>query len=107
MATLATQSISLAGLTPAPVAAAAGGDTFVNNGRETLFVKNASAGAITVTVASPTKCDQGGTHNISVVVGAGAEAHIGPFSITRFGVNPTITYSAVTSLTVAVLAAPA
>lgn len=107
MATLATQNVTLTGAVITPVAAAAGGDTFVNNGRETLMVVNGSAGSIDVTIASPTKCDQGGTHNITVSVAAGATKHIGPFHPVRFGVNPAITYTAVTSVTVAVISAPA
>lgn len=92
------------------VAAAAGGDTFKNNGQTLLVVKNGGAGAVAVTVTaqntSPdtrtygavTKANGGGS------VAAGAVDVFGPFPSAAFN-NSTgqvaVTYDQVTSVTVA------
>lgn len=102
MAELAVVNTSLTGATPAYVAASAGGDTFDNSGKEVLRVKNASAAAITVTVDSVAKCSQGFDHDAGGSVPAGGERLFGPFPVGRFGLSPSITYTAVTSVTVAV-----
>lgn len=104
MANLATQAVSPGGTVINYVAASAGGDTCEASGDVELRVKAGATGA-TVTVASPTPCNQGGTHNLSVVVAANAEVAIGPLPPQRFA-NPTtglvnITYSQVTTITVA------
>ncbi len=85
MAALVVASITLAGVAPALVAAAAGGDTFANDGDTYLHVKNAGAGACNVTVDSVALCSQGFDHNVAVNVPAGAERIIGPFAPARFG----------------------
>lgn len=92
------------------VAAAVGGDAFQNTGREVLYVKNGGVGSINVTVDSPGTCSLGVTahanHDAVVAVAAGAERVIGPFPTRRFNDsngNAQITYSGVTSVTVAVL----
>ncbi len=84
MAALTVNQISLAGLVdPTPEAAAALGDTFVNNGRTYLRVTNAAVSDITVTVDSLVACDQGTDHDIEVVVNNQTKL-IGPFSMNRF-----------------------
>jgi hypothetical protein len=107
MADLATQKVILPSLTPALVAAAGGGDT-AECGEDTfLVVKNASGGAITVTVeAYPDTSDWGtAIPNLTVSVPATTgERWIGPLSPRLFA-NPTtgraaVSYSGVTSLTV-------
>lgn len=107
MANLAAQPASQAGTVVAYAAAAAGGDTFAPGEDAELRVKNASAGPITVTVASQSPCSQGVVHNLIVVVAAGAEVAIGPFPASRFASPATglvaVTYSGVTTLTVAVV----
>ncbi len=103
MATLAISKSSLTGATPSFAAATAGGDTFANDGNAFLVVKNGDGSPHTVTVAAVTPCDFGTLHNAAVAVGAGAETTIGPFSVARFGRSPAITYSAVTSVTIAVV----
>jgi len=92
------------------VAAAGGGDSFSNTGKELFYVKNASGGAITVTFDSPATCSFAGAalaaHDNSVSVGAAEERLIGPFPAVRFNdgsSNVIVTYSGVTSLTVAVI----
>lgn len=102
MALLTVQQIDLDGLTPAFVAAAAGGDTFANNGRSYVHVKNGGAGAITVTVDSVSNCNQGFDHNAGGSVAAGAEGLFGPFPSARFNTagEVSVTYSGVTTVTV-------
>ena len=109
MATLTVQEISLTGLTISFAAAAGGGDQFANSGKEFLYVKNGGGGSINVTVDSQTLCDQGNDHDAVVAVGAGSEECIGPFNKGRFddsSENVQITYSGVTSVTVAVVRLP-
>ncbi len=106
MATLTVQTIVLAAITPTYAAAAAGGDAFANNGKTFFHVKNGGAGSINVTVNSQVNCDQGFDHDQVVAVANGAEKMIGPFPTNRFNDTSSpplvqITYSAVTSVTVA------
>lgn len=106
MAVLAVQDVTPAGLAPTYVAASAGGDEFSNNGRVVLHVKNGGAAEITVTVISAKTCNQGFQHNITVAVAAGSDKMIGPFAPERFNNDAgrvAVTYSAVTSVTVAAL----
>ncbi|RJX18505.1 MAG: hypothetical protein C4570_06400 [Ammonifex sp.] len=106
MAQLTVQNIALAGLTPSYAAAAAGGDNFTNDGRAFLHVKNGSASSINVTVDSAVPCNQGFDHDITVAVAAGADKMIGPFDPERFNDSTgkvNVTYSAVTTVTVAAL----
>lgn len=112
MATLTAQEIVEAGLEASYDAATGGGDDFVNNGKEFIHVKNGSGGDITVTVtAQRTITNKAGfgpmtKSDSAVVVTAGEERFIGPFPISAFN-NSTgkavITYSGVTSLTIAIL----
>lgn len=107
MAELAVQSMSTSGLEVAFAAADVAGDTFKNDGKIFIRVKNDDVSDKTVTIDSPIQCNQGGTHNIDVIVTAGEQRDVGPFLRNRFN-NDTgrvsITYSAVTSLTVAAIA---
>jgi len=109
MAVLTVQhTTGTSGLVPTFSAAAGGGDSFVNAGGAVLQVKNGDASSHTVTVACQTACNLGGTsvHNIVVPVAAGATAMIGPFpfNYNDAGGSVQVTYSAVTSVTVAVTA---
>lgn len=107
MAELTVQVIAQAGLNPSYGAAAAGGDTFENDGKTYLHVKNGGAGSITVTVDADKNCDQGFDHNASVAVPAGGERIIGPFPLHQYPAKPSVTYSGVTSVTVAAVRLPA
>lgn len=104
MAQLTPQIVTLTGTVLTFGAATAGaGDTIINNdGRCVLRVKNGSGGSINVTADSTKACDQGFDHDVVVAVAAGAEAVIGPFPVARFGRTVALTYSAVTTVTVAV-----
>lgn len=109
MAVLTVQRTALTGLAPVFSGAAVGGDSFVNSGRAYLHVKNGSAAAITVTVNSQTACNYGFDHDAVVNVAAGAETIIGPFAQSRFSDASglvQVTYSAVTTVTVAVVEVP-
>lgn len=106
MALLATQSIVRAGLAPSYAAAAGGGDTFTPGTDTFLHVKNASGGAITVTIVTPRTDAYGNAiadNAISVPATTG-ERMIGPFPYEAYA-DPTtglanITYSGTTSLTI-------
>lgn len=106
MAELIVQSISQSGINPTFVAASAGGDTFKNNGKTSLHVKNGSASAITVTVDSIEQCSQGFNHDLTVSIPASEERIIGTFDMRRFnGANSqvSVSYSASATVTVAAI----
>lgn len=108
MAVLAVQTITRAGLAPAYSAAAAAGDKFTPSDRTVLHVKNGSAGALTVTVVTPKQTSYGADiADVAVSVPAGGERLVGPFAYEHFADTDDgladITYSGVTSLTVAAL----
>lgn len=104
MATLTVQEIVKTGLNPTLAAAAGGGDDFANDGRTWFRCKNDGGSPITLTVNSITACDQGSDHDLVISVTNAQERWVGPFTGSRF--NDTngrvgVTYSAVTSVTVA------
>lgn len=101
MAVLAVQAAQLAGLAVAFAAADAAGDSFENDGRTVVRVKNASAAPVNVTVDSKTPCSHGFDHDQVVAVPAGAERDIGPLPRERFGSPATVAYSAAAGVTVA------
>ena len=101
MAVIAIQTIDLDG-EGADYAAAVGPDTFTNDGRTFLHVKNTNAATRDVTIDSTKLCDQGFDHNQVVTIPATTgDMMIGPFPTARFGTTVTVTYSAVTGVTVA------
>lgn len=104
MANIVVQQISKSGIAPSFVAAAAGGDTPANDGQTLVHVKNGGASSVNVTINSVEKCNHGFDHDVIVAVPAGSERIIGPFEPKRFNNENgrlNITYSAVTSVTVA------
>ncbi len=106
MALLSEQTPSQAGTDITFAAAAAGGDTFRPGDTTSFRAKNASTAAKTLTFNSIRPCDQGADHDLVVSVPAGGERDIGPFPAARFagpGGLVSVTYSAVDSLTVAVV----
>lgn len=105
MATLSPQSVVSTGLNPSYAAATGGGDAIPADGRTFLHVKNGDSSSHTVTIASVAVARAGlAVANLAVAVPAGAERMI---AIDPTGyADPTtglaaITYSAVTSVTVA------
>lgn len=113
MALLTRNRILEAGLTPVFVAAAAGGDQVDNaDGKTFLHVKNGGGAGITVTItaqsvtAEDPKLGTVTKANIVKSIAAAGEAIIGPFKKQAFnnGSNQiAITYSGVTSVTVAAM----
>jgi hypothetical protein len=112
MAALTPIAIAPTGLAPAYVAAAAGGDTIKvdNLQRHFLVVKNASGASINVTIAAQrTSIVVPGAGTLTVpnlviaVPATTGERWIGPFSDAYIDAasNVAVTYSAVTSVTVA------
>lgn len=104
MALLATQQIQITGPAITLTAAAGGGDTVSPSDRTFLWVKNASGSPITVTVVTPGTFKGQALADVAVSVPATTgERLIGPLDgslVDTTGVVP-ITYSGVTSLTVA------
>tara|TARA_R100001244_G_scaffold131929_1_gene106289 strand:- start:1560 stop:1919 length:360 start_codon:yes stop_codon:yes gene_type:complete len=113
MATITAQAITESGKNDVSYSsAAAEGDAFENTGNQILHIKNGSGESITVTiVAETTSVDipQYGTltkANQTIAVGASGDAFIGTFPQSPFNDEDAlvqITYSGVTSLTLAVL----
>lgn len=105
MAALAPQKSSASGLVVTYAAAGGSGDTFPYSKRRALRVKNASGGSINVTIVAQRACEQGVLHDKVVAVGAGVEKNIGPITdhFKDDGGVVHVTYSAVTTVTVAVV----
>lgn len=106
MATLTVQDLKRTGLAPTYAAASAGGDKFAPSKDTFLHVKNGSAGALTVTVVTPNSLiPDVAIADVAVSVPAAGERMIGPFPYEHFANSADglcdITYSGVTSLTVA------
>lgn len=107
MATLTVESMDVTGnVNPTFVAAAGGGDDFANDGSLTFFiVKNGGGAGITVTFNDTGSAAPAGAKSfdadVDVSVGASQDAYIGPFPVSRFGSSVGVTYSGVTSVTVA------
>lgn len=86
-------------------AASGGGDTYAWSPGTFLHVKNGSVADKTVTVAGQTPCSQGFLHNVDHVVPASGELFIEPQDGSYADGSELIhlTYSAVTSVTLAAL----
>ena len=108
MATLTTQVVTRAGTVITPVAATGGGDAMSCGSANYLRVVNGGGGSITVTLAIPagaTGYANAAYTSTAVVVANGVTKDIGPI-IAPLYQDPTtglctITYSGVTSVTVA------
>ena len=105
MADISAQTVDRTGLNPTFSNCAGGGDKFVNTGPEFLYVKNGDVASKTVTIAIQSQPDGQTVTPKSVVIPAGEFRIIGPFpsmyNDAQSKVN--LTYSAVTSLQLAVL----
>jgi hypothetical protein len=109
MALLSTQEVTAAGTAVTFAAAASGGDTFAPGNGCHLRIKNGDSAPHTATVTSVVPCSQGFHHDIVITVAAGAEEEAGPFDSGRYADgagHAAIAYSAVTSVTVAVVHLP-
>jgi hypothetical protein len=103
MATLTVTSITTAGVSPAGVAAAGGGDSFPNTGGELLLITNAGGGDITLTAATSMTVEGLAVADLAVVIPAGQARALGPFPRYLYGTSVALTYSGVTSVSVKVL----
>lgn len=107
MALLTTQQMSSAGGAITLVAAAAGGDTAdISNGRTFMWVKNGGGSSITVTLATLGTIDGDlAVTDRTVTVANAAEKLIGPLNPAVYGGVVAVTYSGVTTVTVAAVSA--
>jgi hypothetical protein len=107
MAALSTQAINRSGHTPTYASAAGGGDTFTPGERVFVHVKNGDASPHSVTLVTQDSVDGLALADVTVAVAAGSEEMIGPLPARHFADPDTglgsITYTAVTSVTIAVL----
>lgn len=109
MATLTTQDVTRAGITPTYAAASAGGDSFTPGNDVWLHVKNTNAASRTVTVDTPrtviADVDMG--NPVVTVPATTGDKMMGPFPVSIFAQTndglADITYSADAGVTVAVL----
>ena len=110
MALIPTQTISQGGLQPSLQAASSGGDTYQPSSSTFLQIKNGSGSQITVTVVTTATAYGQPISNIALAVPAGAEVFAGPFDpgeVQQPGSTlANLTYSAVTSLTIAAISCP-
>lgn len=83
MATLTIQDTTSNGVAPS-YAAIAATDQFQNTGHTYIHIKTGAAGNTNVTIGSQVACDQGTTHNTTVVLAVNSEKMVGPFPTNRF-----------------------
>jgi len=105
MAYLAAQQIAVTGTAPVYGAAAAGGDTAAPDDRTFLHVKNASAGALTVTLVVPGTTFAQANPDVAISVPASGDRLIAiPSAATDLATGLVgFTYSGVSSLSVALV----
>ena len=105
MATLTVQEITSVGLEASYDSASGGGDDFPNTGREFIHIKNDSGGDITLTVETTITVESLAVTDRTVVITAGEERFVGPFLPKYYndGNSVNLSYSGVTSLTLAIL----
>ena len=109
MALLTATTASLLGTTVTYAAASAGGDTMAFSANTELRIKNASGGSITATLAVPGNTEFGQAQPaVAIAVAAGAEKAIAlrPGLVNNGTGVISVTYSAVTSVTVALVTVP-
>ena len=69
------------------------GNSFVNTGREFVYIKNsAGASALLVTIANPTECTHGFDHDVISNVVAASGVMLGPFPTEWYGATVYIDY---------------
>lgn len=103
MATIAEQAIGRPGAQVTFSSAAGGGDDFANTGSQFLLIKNDDASTKTVTVVTTQVVDGNAVSDLAVAVPAGQVVAVGPFFVSVYGTSVSMTYSDVTSLSVAVM----
>ena len=108
MATLTAQSIVQTGLEATYASAAGGGDEFANNDgkKKIIHIKNGDASDMTLTIVTQNSVGGLAVADQTVVVTGTEERFVGPFNTGYFNDgdgNVQLTYSAVTSVTIAIL----
>ncbi len=105
MATLTLNVVARGGVTVSLVAAAGGGDEFVNTGQEFFMITNGGGGSINVTITTPNSVDGNAIADVVIAVGNGVTMFIGPFPKGTYNDSANkvqIAYSGVTTVTVGV-----
>ena len=87
MALLTVQKISQSGVVPAYAAASAETDSFVNDGKTILFVKNNGEDPVSAQMLAQAQCNFGHLHDLIFTVSAGATSVFGVFETQRFNTN--------------------
>ena len=103
MAVLTPQAVGIPSILPTFAAASAGGDSFVQANDQVLVVKNGGGSPINVTIVVPGNDDFGTARPDVVVAVANATERYIPTSHLLYNDgtgNVSVTYSAVTSVTV-------
>jgi hypothetical protein len=92
-------------------AAAGGGDTYTNSGKERVHVRNGGGSPITATLVRTAACNQGVVHagggvqaSDQFVIGAGSDKVLPAVDPNIYGGVVGITYTGVTTVTVGVIA---
>jgi hypothetical protein len=110
VAVLTAQNIARSGLSESFAAATVSGDTFVNDERTFLHIKNTNAATRDVTVTPSRLVDGRAASPLVVTVAAlTGDVLIGPFPAADYNNTDnvvSITYSAVTNLTIALVRLP-
>jgi hypothetical protein len=100
---LTITDISRAGAAYSPAAANADGHTLANTSSEFVIVTNADSGAHTITAAITQTVDGVTPAGKTLSVPAGASRAFGPFPTGVYGSSVTLTFDAVTSVTIQAL----
>ena len=108
MSTLSVETIIRTGtrLDPTYSSCAGGGDEFVNDGQIFIHIKNGHSSPQTVTIVTPVVTDGLAVADRAIAIPNGGERMIGPFPKSSYNDSTgkvQLTYSAVVSLTVAIL----
>lgn len=86
------------------VAAAAGGDTFVNDGQQLVLLLNGSGSPMTVTFVTTKEVDSDlAVEDRDIVIPAGEMHLLGKWSTNDYGATVSMTYSLETTVTVGVI----
>jgi len=106
MAALTIQTTLCTGLNVGFAAASAGGDTFINDGKTILHIKNTDTVSHTVTADRLQLSSTGRDDNETCTVPAAGERIMGPFPTNRFNSSAgavSLTYDAVVGVTIAAI----
>lgn len=106
MAQLSVQEIDRDGLNPTLSAAAGGGDSWANTGKEFIYINNGDASPVTLTIVTQQTVDGQAVADRTVTIPAGEFRLVGPFPVGTYNDGNNLcqlTYSGVTSLTLGIV----